>query len=145
MKPLLDKAIRPVSEISEEFHRTLTSYDGCTWQQLQTRLDYYSENFSESEILGLKQEITRLKEQEGRGPDTPHVKELSPIDANPQPGEMAVDTIYTLEEAADKLKMSVRNVRQWVNDGKIKAFKLGREWRIHEEDLQAVIDNARNR
>jgi excisionase family DNA binding protein len=75
------------------------------------------------------------------------VREVSPIlsanDSNPQPDEMAVDTIYTLEEAAEKLKMSVRNVRQWVNDGKIKAFKLGREWRIHEEDLQAVIDNAR--
>jgi len=54
-----------------------------------------------------------------------------------------VDTIYTLEEAADKLKMSVRNVRRWVDDGKIKAFKLGREWRIHEDDLQAVIDKAR--
>jgi len=54
-----------------------------------------------------------------------------------------VDNIYTLEETADKLKMSVRNVRRWVDEGKIKAFKLGREWRVHEDDLQAVIDNAR--
>ncbi len=56
---------------------------------------------------------------------------------------MPVDNIYTIEEAAAKLKMSIRNTRQWVSDGKIIAFKLGREWRIHEEDLQAVIDKAR--
>jgi|GEM_PF-1235217 excisionase family DNA binding protein len=58
-----------------------------------------------------------------------------------------VDRIYTLEEAADVLKIKPRTLRQWVTDGKIKAFKMGDRGliRIHEEDLQAFIDQARGK
>lgn len=58
-----------------------------------------------------------------------------------------VDRIYTLEEAADILKIRPRTLRQWVTDGKIKAFKIGDRGliRIHDEDLQAFIDEARGK
>jgi putative DNA primase/helicase len=60
-------AARPASKISEQARTAITSYEGCTWQQLQSRLDYFSEDLTEVEIFGIKQEIARLKEQEGRG------------------------------------------------------------------------------
>lgn len=58
-----------------------------------------------------------------------------------------VDRIYTLEEAADVLKIKPRTLRQWVSDGKVKAFKMGDRGliRIHEEDLQAFIDQERRK
>lgn len=54
-----------------------------------------------------------------------------------------VDTIYTIEEAAAVLKIKPRTVRSWIDSEKIKAFHLGDLVRIHEDDLQAVIDQAR--
>lgn len=54
-----------------------------------------------------------------------------------------VSTIYTIEEAADLLKIKPRTVRQWIADGKLKSFKLGDLVRIHEDDLQDLIDRAR--
>ncbi|PKL64789.1 MAG: DNA-binding protein [Methanomicrobiales archaeon HGW-Methanomicrobiales-3] len=57
--------------------------------------------------------------------------------------ESVVDTIYTIEEAAEILKIKPRTVRQWITDGKLKSFKLGDLVRIHEDDLQALIDQAR--
>ena len=54
-----------------------------------------------------------------------------------------VDTIYTIEEAAAVLKIKPRTVRSWIDSGKIKSFHLGDLVRIHEDDLQAVIDQAR--
>lgn len=68
--------------------------------------------------------------------------ELMANEGQPLP---VVDKIYTIEETAEILKMSVRNVRRWIDEGKIKAFKLGHQWRIHEEDLQALIDQARGK
>jgi excisionase family DNA binding protein len=59
-----------------------------------------------------------------------------------QPQSM-VEIIYTIEEAADILKVKPRTIRAWINQGKIKSFKLGDLVRIHEDDLQAVIDEAR--
>ena len=54
-----------------------------------------------------------------------------------------VDIIYTIEETANILKIKPRTVRAWIDQGKLKSFKLGDLVRIHEEDLQAVIDQAR--
>jgi excisionase family DNA binding protein len=54
-----------------------------------------------------------------------------------------VETIYTIEEVAGVLKVKPRTIRAWINQGKIKSFKLGDLVRIHEDDLRAVIDEAR--
>jgi len=54
-----------------------------------------------------------------------------------------IDTIYTIEETAKILKIKPRTVRAWIDQGKLKSFKLGDLVRIHEDDLQALIDTAR--
>jgi len=83
-------------------------------------------------------------ERRGEEPGS-NMKELSPIDTNCQPDEMAVDKLYTIEETAELLKMSPRGIRDWIQKKKIKAFKLpdGKKWVIHEEDIQAMIDKGR--
>jgi excisionase family DNA binding protein len=54
-----------------------------------------------------------------------------------------VTPIYTIDEAAEILKIKPRTVRQWIADRKLKSFKLGDLVRIHEDDIQALIDTAR--
>jgi excisionase family DNA binding protein len=58
-----------------------------------------------------------------------------------------VGRIYDLKEAAEVLKIKPRTLRQWIKDKKIKAFKMGGGGlvRIHEADLQTVIDQAQKR
>jgi len=54
-----------------------------------------------------------------------------------------VDTIFTIEEVAAILKIKPRTVRSWIDSGKIKSFHIGDLLRIHEDDLQSFIDQAR--
>ena len=56
-----------------------------------------------------------------------------------------LDTIYTIEQAAEVLQIKPRTLREWIRQEKVKAFKLGGLVRIHEEDLQEFIDSARKK
>jgi len=56
-----------------------------------------------------------------------------------------VDKIYTIEQAAEILLIKPRTMREWIRQGKVKAFKLGDLVRIHEEDLQEFIDSERRK
>ena len=56
-----------------------------------------------------------------------------------------LDTIYTIEQAAEVLHIKPRTLREWIRQEKVKAFKLGGLVRIHEEDLQEFIDSARKK
>lgn len=47
--------------------------------------------------------------------------------------------VYTLNETADILQVTVRSIYRWIKDGKIDAFKVGREWRISQEALEAFV------
>jgi len=43
------------------------------------------------------------------------------------------------EEAATRLACSPKAVRQWLREGKLRGSRVGRLWRISEEDLAAFI------
>lgn len=49
------------------------------------------------------------------------------------------DQFFTAEEMADYLKVSSQTVRAWIRDGKVKAVKFGRSWRITDEELRRVV------
>ena len=62
---------------------------------------------------------------------------------------MSEDKLLTIEQAADFLSISQDGVRRYVNQGLIKAHKLGnhtnkrgnrRPWRIWQSDLIAFIN-----
>jgi excisionase family DNA binding protein len=56
-----------------------------------------------------------------------------------------VDKIYTIEQAAGILLIKPRTMREWIRQGKVRAFKIGDLVRIHEEDLQEFIDSERKK
>ncbi len=53
-------------------------------------------------------------------------------------------TLLTTEEIAERLKIHVKTVREWIASGELKAFDLGQAYRVQEDDLQAFL-NARKR
>jgi len=48
--------------------------------------------------------------------------------------------VYTLEEVIAILKVSQRTVYNYIKSGKLKAHKLGKEWRVQHEDLQRFVN-----
>lgn len=46
-----------------------------------------------------------------------------------------VKEIYTLHEVEELLKVTQRSLYNFIKDGRLKAFKAGREWRVTEESL----------
>ena len=46
---------------------------------------------------------------------------------------------YTLEEAAQVLKLTRRTLYTYVKNGELQAVKFGRRWRVLEEDLKRFM------
>ncbi len=42
---------------------------------------------------------------------------------------------FTTEELAEKLKVSERSIRDYLNSGKLKGYKRFNKWYVFEEDL----------
>lgn len=49
------------------------------------------------------------------------------------------DEIMTVQEVADYLRISRTTVWRWCNEGRLPAFRIGREWRIKREALEETI------
>ena len=45
----------------------------------------------------------------------------------------------TVEEIAQELKMHVDTVRGWIREGKLKATRFGRDYRVKREDYEQFI------
>ena len=52
---------------------------------------------------------------------------------------MADIKVYTVDEVCDILSVTQRTMYNYIGAGKLKAFKMGKYWRIREEDLRAFI------
>lgn len=46
--------------------------------------------------------------------------------------------LYSVEQVADLLNLHVRTVRNYVRDGRLKAVRIGKQYRIAREDLAAM-------
>jgi excisionase family DNA binding protein len=62
----------------------------------------------------------------------------------PSGGCVALPTLYTPEEVAEKLRVSRRAVYQWLNSGKLDGLKAGQHWRVAEEDLTQFLKRHRH-
>lgn len=47
--------------------------------------------------------------------------------------------VYTLKEIVDLLQVTRRTTYNWIKDGKLKAFRVGKEWRVTKEALEEFI------
>ncbi len=52
---------------------------------------------------------------------------------------MAIDTLYTLEEAATLLRLHPQTLRRWIRQGKLSAQRVGKQWRLRRQDLERAI------
>lgn len=55
----------------------------------------------------------------------------------------AVD-VLNITETADLLRVSNQTVYNMIREGRIKAYKAGREWRILRSDIQAYLEGTSN-
>lgn len=52
---------------------------------------------------------------------------------------MIEEKYYTIEEVAKMLKVVYLTVYRWIQDGKLTAYKAGKQYRIEKSDLQSFM------
>jgi len=52
--------------------------------------------------------------------------------------------IYSLKEVEEILQVGQRTLYTYIKDGKLKAFKVGKYWRVKHEDLKEFIEQKTN-
>jgi len=50
---------------------------------------------------------------------------------------------YTAQELADILRVNIMTIYRYINAGKIKAHKLGKEFRIEKKEFEFFLDKAK--
>ena len=50
-----------------------------------------------------------------------------------------IEKLLTPDEAAERLSVSPKGVKNWLRQGKLRGLKVGRLWRISESDLSAFL------
>ncbi len=55
------------------------------------------------------------------------------------------DEFYTVEELADKLKVSEQTIRLWIREGRLEAYKFGRAHRIPGEAFRRFLEQSKQR
>ncbi len=57
---------------------------------------------------------------------------------------MTQQKLLTPINVAKRLQMNVRTVTQWLRNGHLRGFKIGKEWRVSEIDFEAFIEASAN-
>lgn len=47
--------------------------------------------------------------------------------------------VYTIEELVNTLHVSRRSIYSYIKDGKLKAVKIGKYWRVTEKNLEDFL------
>ena len=50
--------------------------------------------------------------------------------------------VYTLIEVSEKIKIPVVTLRKYLKDGKLKGAKIGKHWRITDEQLKEFLESS---
>jgi excisionase family DNA binding protein len=53
---------------------------------------------------------------------------------------MPIEPVYTVKECADKLKVTERTILELIRKQKLRAVKVGREYRITESAINGFIE-----
>jgi len=56
---------------------------------------------------------------------------------------MAKANFYTPKELAEQLKLNVMTVYRYINAGKLKAFKIGKEFRVQKKDFEEFLKSSK--
>ena len=52
--------------------------------------------------------------------------------------------LLTPSNVADRLQVNERTVTLWLRKGHLRGFKVGKEWRVSPDDLQAFLEARAN-
>jgi excisionase family DNA binding protein len=55
---------------------------------------------------------------------------------------MVPHTLYSLDDVASRLGLHVRTVRGYVRSGRLQAIKIGKQYRVSRESLEALTGNS---
>ena len=61
-----------------------------------------------------------------------------------EPKDADVIKIYNMKELQKVLKSSRQTIATEIKDGKLKAFKVGRSWRVTEQSLGEYMEETKN-
>jgi len=53
--------------------------------------------------------------------------------------------MYSLDQVAERLRLHVRTVRAYVRTGRIKAIRIGKQYRVAREELEAIAGASQTR
>jgi excisionase family DNA binding protein len=60
---------------------------------------------------------------------------------------MTEERLFTVEEAAERLRLSAYTVREYLRTGKLHGFRMGKTragWRVSEEEIRRFIADRRS-
>ncbi len=57
---------------------------------------------------------------------------------------MTEDKLLTPPQVAQRLQVNERTVTQWLRNGNLRGFKIGKEWRVSSRDLEAFLEQSAN-
>ena len=56
---------------------------------------------------------------------------------------MIKENYYTIEEVSNTLKVAYLTVYRWIKSGKLKAYQVGRLYRITEANLKTFVESKK--
>lgn len=54
------------------------------------------------------------------------------------------DKFYTINQVAEILDMHHKTIRNFISDGKLRANKIGKQWRVSDDDLNSFMKNNKD-
>jgi len=52
---------------------------------------------------------------------------------------------YTTKELAEKLRINIMTIYRYIKAGKLKAYKIGKEFRIEKKEFQRLLDKVKTK
>jgi len=56
---------------------------------------------------------------------------------------MKEQEFYTAQELADKLSVNIMTIYRYIKAGKLKAFKISKEFRIEQKEFKKFLDKVK--
>ncbi len=56
---------------------------------------------------------------------------------------MKQEEFYTARELADKLRVNIMTIYRYIDAGKLRAYKIGKEFRIDKKEFDSFLNKAK--
>ena len=57
---------------------------------------------------------------------------------------MKQEEFYTAKELAEKLRVNIMTIYRYIGAGKLKSYKIGKEFRIDKKEFDSFLNKAKN-